>query len=79
MTGAIDHRAEALLLAIVETTGGDLRAAFAVLCARVTIEDVTGEPFEAAVERAVGTYFGCPDLALSGVGAPRGDRGAVDA
>lgn len=62
MTAAIDHQADALLLAIVEKSGGDLRVAFAVLCARASLEDVTGETFEAALSRAVRGHFGWPEI-----------------
>lgn len=60
----VDIQAEALLLAVVECSGGDLRRAFAVLCARVSLEDVVGETFEQAIGRAVGAYFRRPALAL---------------
>lgn len=64
MTAAVDHQADALLLAIVEISGGDLRAAFGILCARVTLAEVTGETFEAALSRAVRGHFGWPEIAL---------------
>lgn len=57
MTHAIDLQADALLLALTEQHGGDLHAAFALLCARVTPDDIIGEPFEAALARAVRACF----------------------
>ncbi|APT31943.1 hypothetical protein MCBMB27_02652 [Methylobacterium phyllosphaerae] len=57
---ALDLRAEALLLTVVETVGGDLRAAFAVLCSRASLADINGESFEAALTRAVAELFSRP-------------------
>lgn len=59
---AVDLRAEALLIAAVETADGDLRAAFALLCGRASIADINGEPFEAALARAVAELFSRPSL-----------------
>ena len=54
----VDVAAEALLVAVLERQGGDLRAAFALLCTQVTIEDVTGEDYAAALGRAVACMVG---------------------
>ena len=62
---ALDLRAEALLLAVIETAGGDLKAAFAVLCSRASLADINGESFEAALARAVAELFSRPALALA--------------
>lgn len=62
MTAAVDHQADALLMAIVEKSGGDIRVAFGILCARVTLAEVTGETFEAALSRAVRGHFGWPEI-----------------
>lgn len=54
----VDLRAEALLLTLQQQHGGDLRAAFVVLCGCASLSDVTGEAYEAALARAVGSLFG---------------------
>lgn len=46
--------ASALLATVVETCGGDLRVAFARLCASVEPEAIEGECFRTALARAVG-------------------------
>jgi hypothetical protein len=66
MAFAVDLRAEALLLTVQETTGGDLRAAFVILCSRASLSDVTGEAYEAALGRAVRDLFRLPDVAFAG-------------
>lgn len=69
---ALDLRAEALLLAVIETAGGDLRAAFAVLCSRASLADINGESFEAALTRAVAELFSRPALTHAAIhAAPR--------
>lgn len=70
MSCAVDAQATALLLVLIEQNGGDIRAAFRVLCTRVTTEEVAGESFERALARAVGSYFSRPALALAGLRAP---------
>lgn len=70
MTCAVDRQATALLITLLEQNGGDIRAAFRILCARVTTEEVAGESFERALARAVGCYFSRPALALNGLGVP---------
>ena len=79
MSQALDLQADALLLALVEQNGGDLRAAFVVLCARVALADLNGEPFEAALGRAVadllarpGARFGLAELPR--LPSPRNDK-----
>lgn len=62
---ALNLRAEALLLAVIETSGGDLRAAFALLCSRASLADINGESFEAALTRAIAELFSRPALALA--------------
>ncbi len=62
MAFSIDLRAEAMLLAALELTGGDLRAAFAALCSRASLADINGETFEAALARAVAELFSRPAL-----------------
>jgi len=52
-----DLQADALLLAVIEREGGDLHAAFAVLCARVSPGDLACETFERALGRAVRALF----------------------
>lgn len=74
----IDVEASALLVAVLEGEGGDLKAAFAVLCARVTVEDVTGETFQGALSRAVAGLLGQTRHALHGItdAAPEPPEGA---
>lgn len=62
MSFAVDLRAEALLLAAIDTADGDLRAAFAILCSRASLSDINGETFEAALARAVAELFSRPSL-----------------
>ena len=59
---AVDLRAEALLLTVVETVGGDLRSAFAILCGRASLADINGETFEAALGRAIAELFSRPAI-----------------
>ena len=59
---AVDLRAEALLIAAVETAEGDLRAAFVLLCGRASIAEINGETFEGALARAVSELFSRPTL-----------------
>lgn len=47
----------ALLMATLEANGGDLRAAFVLLCRGVSPEEVAGEDFRAALSRAVTTLL----------------------
>lgn len=67
MSCAVDRQATALLLTLLEQNGGDIRATFRVLCARVTTEEVAGESFERALARAVGSYFARPAIAHQGL------------
>jgi hypothetical protein len=62
MTAAIDHQADALLLAVTEMSGGDIRVAFALLCSRVSLDDLMGETFDAALTRAVRGHFEWPEI-----------------
>lgn len=62
MSCAVDRQATALLLTLLEQNGGDIRATFRVLCARITAEEVAGESFERALARAVGSYFARPAI-----------------
>ena len=64
---ALDLRAEALLISVVEKANGDLRAAFALLCSRASLADINGESFEAALARAIAELFSRPALALASV------------
>ncbi|GJD69426.1 hypothetical protein [Methylobacterium gnaphalii] len=50
--------ASAFLATLVEASGGDLRAAFAHLCSRVSPADLDGEDFQTALSRAVGQLIG---------------------
>ena len=62
MAFTVDLRAEAMLLAALEITGGDLRAAFASLCSRASLADINGETFNDALSRAVAELFSRPAL-----------------
>ena len=61
---AVDLRAEALLLTVVENVGGDLRSAFALLCGRASLADINGETFEAALGRAIAELFSRPAVMI---------------
>lgn len=68
---ALDLRAEALLIAVIEKVDGDLKAAFAVLCSRASLADINGESFDDALARAVAELFSRPALTLATIRAPR--------
>lgn len=57
MTFPVDLQADALLRTLLAQNGGDLRAALTLLCARVAVEDLSGETFEQALARAVASLF----------------------
>lgn len=66
MTSPLDIQADALLIGLLDQNGGDLRAAFVLLCGRVALADLDGETFEAALGRAVRSLLGLPTVALAG-------------
>lgn len=70
MASPQDIEATALLSAVVETCGGDLRAAFARLCAAVPPEEIEGECFRVALSRAVGALVA---RSVPTYGAPAND------
>ncbi len=61
----LDRAAEAALASAI-TEGGDLMAAFALLCASVRMGDVEGETYTRALERMACRHFGycCNAVAL---------------
>ncbi|GJD51062.1 hypothetical protein OPKNFCMD_3813 [Methylobacterium crusticola] len=72
---AIDRAAEALLSAALEAAAGDVMVALAQLCAPLSVGDVEGETYQAALERMISRHFRSTRLAICGVGSPR-DEGA---
>lgn len=58
MSFPVEMQADALLRTLLAQNGGDLRAALTLLCARIAVEDLTGETFDQALGRAVRDLFG---------------------
>ncbi|BAQ50399.1 hypothetical protein [Methylobacterium aquaticum] len=69
MTAAIDRAAEARLAQALEHACGDLAGALAHLCAGLSVGDVEGEGYAAALERMIRTHFGRERIALRGMAA----------
>ncbi|WP_298958979.1 hypothetical protein [uncultured Methylobacterium sp.] len=63
----LDRAAEAALASAI-TEGGDLMAAFTLLCASVRMGDVEGETYTRALERMACRHFGycCTAVVLQG-------------
>lgn len=75
---ALELRAEALLLAVIETAGGDLKAAFSVLCSRASLADINGESFEAALTRAIAELFSRPALINAALHTPPAAQDGIE-